>query len=69
MFVRKKKNASDPVSIQILEKINRKNKLVKTIGSSKNFYHMEGKRIKTLTLSSKTFIMHLLIALKPFFIR
>ena len=34
MFVRKKKNKSDVVSIQILEKRNGKSALVKTIGSS-----------------------------------
>ena len=34
MFVRKKKNSSGSVSIQIIKKINRKNKVIKTIGSS-----------------------------------
>lgn len=34
MFVRKKKNRSGSVSIQIVEKINRSNKVLKTIGSS-----------------------------------
>ncbi|ASB50222.1 transposase [Alkalitalea saponilacus] len=36
MFVRKKKNRSGSVSIQIIKKINRVNKIVKTIGSSKD---------------------------------
>lgn len=34
MFVRKKKNKSGTVSIQIIKKINRVNKVIKTIGSS-----------------------------------
>lgn len=34
MFVRKKKNRSGSVSIQIIKKINRTNKVIKTIGSS-----------------------------------
>jgi hypothetical protein len=34
MFVRKKKNRSGSVSIQIIKKIDRINKVVKTIGSS-----------------------------------
>jgi len=36
MFVRKKKNRSGSVSIQIIKKINRLNKVIKTIGSSKD---------------------------------
>jgi transposase len=36
MFVRKKRNASGSISIQIIEKINRKNKLIQTVGSSKD---------------------------------
>lgn len=36
MFVRKKKNLSGSVSIQIIEKQNGKNKVVKSIGSAKN---------------------------------
>lgn len=35
MFVRKKKNKSGIVSIQILMKIGRKNKLIKTVGFAK----------------------------------
>lgn len=34
MFVRKKRNKSGSISIQILQKVNGKNKLIKTIGSS-----------------------------------
>ena len=41
MFVRKKRNASGSVSIQILEKINRKNRLVQTVGSSKDENEIE----------------------------
>lgn len=36
MFVRKKKNSSGSVSIQIIKKINRVNKVIRTIGSSKD---------------------------------
>ena len=36
MFIRKKKNKSGSVSIQILEKVNGKNKLLKSIGSATN---------------------------------
>jgi transposase len=36
MFVRKKKNRSGSVSIQIIKKIDRVNKVIKTIGSSSN---------------------------------
>ena len=36
MFVRKKKNQSGSVSIQIIKKINRTNRVIKTIGSSKD---------------------------------
>lgn len=35
MFIRKKKNKSGSVSIQILTKIDRRNKLVKTVGCAK----------------------------------
>ncbi len=34
MFIRKKVNASGSTSIQIVQKVNRKNKIVKVIGSS-----------------------------------
>jgi transposase len=36
MFVRKKKNPSGKISIQIIDKVRGKNKLIKTIGSSSN---------------------------------
>jgi len=36
MFVRKKKNRSGSISIQIVKKINRSNKVIKSIGSSKD---------------------------------
>jgi hypothetical protein len=36
MFVRKKKNRSGSISIQIIQKVNRVNKVIKTIGSSKD---------------------------------
>ena len=41
MFVRKKKNKSGSVSIQILQKVGKKNKLVKTVGSSNNQKEIE----------------------------
>ena len=41
MFIRKKRNASGSVSIQILEKVNRKNKLIQTVGSSKDSNEIE----------------------------
>ena len=41
MFVRKKKNKSGSISIQILEKVDRKNKLIKTVGSSKDLDKIE----------------------------
>jgi hypothetical protein len=36
MFVRKKKNLSGSVSIQIIKKISRSNKVIKSIGSFKD---------------------------------
>lgn len=41
MFVRKKRNVSGSISIQILEKINRTNKLIQTVGSSKDEKEIE----------------------------
>jgi transposase len=41
MFVRKKKNKSGSFSIQILKKEGRKNKLIKTVGSSKDLNKVE----------------------------
>lgn len=54
MFVRKKKNSSGSVSIQIIQKVNGKSKLVETIGSSldeeeiENFFELGKQRIKEL---------------------
>lgn len=41
MFVRKKRNKSGSISVQILEKIDRKNKLIKTVGSAKDLDKVE----------------------------
>jgi transposase len=41
MFVRKKKNRSGSVSIQIIQKVNRLNKVIKTIGSSSDPIEIE----------------------------
>ena len=41
MFVRKKKNKSGSISIQIIEKVGRNNKLVQTVGSSKDEKEIE----------------------------
>lgn len=41
MFVRKKKNKSGSISIQIIKKIGRKNKVIKSIGSSKDPHEIE----------------------------
>ena len=41
MFIRKKRNSSGSISVQILEKVDRKNKLIKTIGSSKDKNEIE----------------------------
>ena len=41
MFIRKKRNSSGSISVQILEKVDRKNKLIKTIGSSKEKNEIE----------------------------
>lgn len=55
MFIRKKRNSSGSVSIQILEKVNRRNILIKTVGSSKDkneielFYEEALKLIPELT--------------------
>jgi hypothetical protein len=54
MFVRKKKNSSGSVSVQIIQKINGKSKLVETIGSSKDtneidkLFKLAQQRIKEL---------------------
>jgi hypothetical protein len=41
MFIRRKKNSSGSISIQIIQKIDGKNKVLKTIGSSKEFLEIE----------------------------
>ena len=48
MFIRKKKNKSGSVSIQIIQKINRSNKVIKTIGSSKDVDEVEKLYLKAL---------------------
>ena len=51
MFIRKKKNKSGVISIQIITKIKRKSKLIKTIGSSAN-----ENEISELLLKAQNFI-------------
>ena len=41
MFIRKKKNRSGSFSVQIIEKINRKNKVLKTVGVGKTIHEVE----------------------------
>lgn len=41
MFVRKKKNTSGTISIQVIDKSSRKYKVIKTIGSSSNSHEVE----------------------------
>lgn len=41
MFVRKKKNKSGSVSIQIIDKVDRKNKILETIGCSSKIEEIE----------------------------
>ena len=54
MYVRKKRNKSGSVSIQIIKKIKRKSKVIESIGYSKDPYEIERlikkahKRIKEL---------------------
>ena len=49
MFVRKKKNASGSISVQIIKKVNKKSKVVETIGCSKDEKEIE----KLLTLGEQ----------------
>jgi len=64
MFVRKKKNPSGIISIQIIDKSQGKYKVVKTIGSSSddneiaNFYQQGKKWIAALTGSQDMFALH-----------
>ena len=53
MFVRKKKNKSGVISIQVIEKRGGKSVLVKTIGSS-----LEAKEIEKLFEQGKQFVRH-----------
>lgn len=46
MFVRKKKNSSGSISIQIIEKVSGKSKLIETIGCSKDLKQIEKLYIK-----------------------
>ena len=41
MFVRKKKNKSGVISVQVIAKIKGKSKLIKTIGSSKDEHQID----------------------------
>ena len=41
MFIRKKRNVSGSISVQIIEKIGRNNKVVQTVGSSKDEMEIE----------------------------
>ena len=41
MFIRRKKNASGSISVQIIQKIDDKNKVLKTIGSAKDTVEIE----------------------------
>ena len=50
MFVRKKKNSSGSISIQIISKKNGKYKLVETIGCSKDKFEIE-ELVKKLVVS------------------
>jgi transposase len=54
MFIRKKKNKSGSVSIQIIAKIGRKNKLIKTVGCAKT-----GREEELLILLAKNEIKHI----------
>jgi len=61
MFLRKKKNNSGSVSIQIISKSKSKYKVVKTIGSGKTeqeiqkLYYLGKQELERLTLQSKLF--------------
>jgi len=51
VFVRKKRNKSGVISIQVITKLEGKSKLVKTIGTSK-----DNKEIERLVIEGKKFI-------------
>jgi len=48
MFVRKKRNSSGSISVQIIQKINRNNKVLKTIGSSSDPAEVENLYLQAL---------------------
>lgn len=50
MFVRKKRNNSGSISVQILEKNDRTNKLIQTVGSSKDEIEIEKLYIKAFEI-------------------
>ena len=50
MFVRKKRNNSGSISVQILEKNDRTNKLIQTVGSSKDGIEIEKLYIKAFEI-------------------
>ena len=56
MFVRKKKNSSGSVSVQIISKNNNKYKVVETIGCVKN--EDEAEQFLTFSKKSKNQILH-----------
>jgi len=64
MFVRKKKNPSGIVSIQIIDKSQGKYKVIKTVGSSsntsevENYYHQGKKWIATQLDGRDMFVQH-----------
>ena len=54
MFVRKKKNKSGSISVQVIQKVGRKNTLVKTVGSSSDL-----DKIEALYLQAQKLILEL----------
>lgn len=62
MFIRKNKNRSGSYSIQIVKKVNRKNKIVKTLGSGRTeqeiavLYQLARQEIKRITGSASMFV-------------
>lgn len=62
MFIRKKLNASGSLSIQVIQKINGRNKILKTIGSATtqqeidNLVNLAKQEIERLSGQSKLFI-------------
>ena len=63
MFIRKKRNASGSISVQIIEKVNRRNRLIRTVGSSKDANKIEqlyaqAYRLMSELANQKTFDFH-----------